>query len=845
MKSLSTRLALVISSVLLGLMTIAGLWVERQLTQIIHQEEINQAQVHAKTLLASLQTLMLNGQGTLAREWLDRMHGEEGIIDIGILRVDGREAFTDTSTVDEVNQYLGQPRFQRQPVLSHRRSITDKNLLEQAKRGTTVFDESVPNAMTVLMPIKADTACLSCHGYDASPLRGILKLSLSREASEERLNDMKLKLWFIAALLVLILAVAMWTALQFSVLRPVAILRAAIKRVGQGDLNAKLPVQWRDELGDVAIVFNQMQKELRAKEARIRSVMDNVIDAIIIIDQKGIIDSVNPMVTTVFGYSPQELLSMNVNMLMPEPYKSMHDRYLANYLETGKAKILGKPGIEVMGVRKDGSIFPLEIGLSEMKLDDNRRYFIGMARDITQRKEQMAAIEHQALHDALTDLPNRVLLSDRLQQAVLRAQRSGGQFALLLMDLDRFKEINDTLGHHFGDVVLKQVAHRMHSTLRESDTISRLGGDEFAVLLIRADAELAKQVALKLLHVLDLPFVIEGQTLHIGASIGIALFPDHGRDEVTLMRLADVAMYMAKRGNQGVAVYDPSKDEHTLRNLALVSELRHAINSEQLLLHYQPKIDVATGKVCGVEALVRWQHSKHGLMYPDEFIELAEQTGLIMPLTLWVLDKALTQTNEWRKAGIGLEMSVNMSVRNLQDGQFPERMAKIMESCKHECHLWLEITETAIMADQERAQEILAALHNMNIRLSIDDFGTGYSSLSYLKELPVDEVKIDRSFVMGMATNENDAVIVRSTIDLAHNIGLKVTAEGVEDAAIYSLLKELGCDFVQGYYISKPLPLAELAAWLPTSPWRQDISAENSALAPGSTIEGGPSKPPV
>ena len=819
MKSLGTRLALVISTVLFVLVMLTGLWLERQLVNIIYQEEVTQAEVHAKTLLASLQTLMLNGQGILARQWLDRMDRQQGIVDIDVLRINGQEAFSDLSTVEDVNRFLKRPRFQRQPAQPRNNPPPPKDLFDRATNGEVVFDQSVQNQITVLMPIHADTACLACHGYDRSALRGILRLSLSREDTAKRVDAMRNQLWAVGGILVLTLGLALWTALRFNVLRPIAVLRQAITRVGQGDRSAKLPVDWRDELGEVAIVFNRMQKNLHATETRIRSVMDNVMDAIITIDEQGVMESVNPAVIKMFGYSPVELIGKNISILMPEPYKSLHDGYIAEYLRSKRAKIIGKGAVEVVAMRKDGTVFPLEIGLSELHIDD-RLYFIGIGRDITQRKAQMLAIQHQALHDALTELPNRTLLSDRLQQAVLRTQRSGGQFALLIMDLDRFKEINDTLGHHYGDLMLKQVAKRMQISLRESDSIARLGGDEFAVLLSKSDAEQAAQIAQKLLSVLDAPFALEGQVLHIGASIGISLFPDHGQDPAALMRLADVAMYVAKRAQSGYALYDAAKDEHTLRNLALVGELRAAIEHQQLVVYYQPKLDVKTGKVTGVEALLRWHHPTHGLMQPEEFIELAEQTGLIMSLTMWVIGEGLRQAREWQQAGVDLDMAVNLSVRNLQDAQFLARVTTLVEVLGlRPGSFWLEITETAIMSDTARAQVNLIGLSKLGFKLSIDDFGTGYSSLAYLKQLPVNEVKIDKSFVLGMVDSDSSAAIVHSTIDLAHTIGLHVIAEGVEDEKTYRLLGALGCDAIQGNYISPPLPVADLMAWLQTSPW--------------------------
>ncbi len=451
--------------------------------------------------------------------------------------------------------------------------------------------------------------------------------------------------------------------------------------------------------------------------------------------------------------------------------------------------------------------------------------FDQMARKIeadNQRlQENRMLLEHQALHDVLTDLPNRALIEDRLQQAILSAKRQARSLALLIMDLDGFKEVNDTLGHHMGDLLLQQVALRLQNILRRSDTVARLGGDEFAVLLPAADAEKAILTARKVLDALKSPFPIHGHTLDISGSIGIALFPAHGADGTTLVRRADVAMYVAKRANTGFAIYDSEHDQHSMAQLALSGELSHAIENQQLAFYYQPKIDLKSGSVVSSEALVRWQHPQQGLIMPDKFIPLAERTGLIRSLTQWGLNAALRQCASWRETGLDLGVAVNLSVRNLPEPQLTENIARMLESwdVPAAC-LELEITESAIMTDPVRALNILTRLDAMGVRLAIDDFGTGYSSLSYLKKLPVDTIKIDKSFVMQMATDKNDEVIVRSTIDLAHNLGLRVVAEGVERHEAWEMLNELDCDMAQGYYISEALAPLELSAWFKDSPWR-------------------------
>lgn len=433
---------------------------------------------------------------------------------------------------------------------------------------------------------------------------------------------------------------------------------------------------------------------------------------------------------------------------------------------------------------------------------------------------QNARLVHQALHDELTDLPNRTLLYDRLDQELHHAHRDNRPLALFLMDLDRFKEVNDTLGHHFGDYLLQQVSHRVRDSLRETDTVARLGGDEFAVLLPDTDADAAIQCAEKLIAALDAAIPVSGMSLSIKSSLGIALYPQHGHDAETLLQHADVAMYAAKQHADSYRVYEQDEDPNSVRRLTLVSELRNAILTDQLVLHYQPKVNLRQQRTVGVEALVRWQHPKLGLLAPEEFIPIAEQNGLIGILTDWVLNAAAKQCQEWRDRGINLRVAVNLSAHSLHNLRLPDHIAGILESARlPPRHIDIELTESAMMSDLMRANDIFERLAQMGIRLAIDDFGTGMSSLSYLKRLPVNELKIDKSFVTDMADDENNAVIVRSIIDLAHNIGREVVAEGVENKDVLQLLEMLGCDTAQGFFISPPLAPAALETWLHDSPW--------------------------
>jgi diguanylate cyclase (GGDEF)-like protein len=413
------------------------------------------------------------------------------------------------------------------------------------------------------------------------------------------------------------------------------------------------------------------------------------------------------------------------------------------------------------------------------------------------------------------------VLFDALEKAIESARPQQTMVGLMLMDLDRFKEVNDTFGHHFGDLLLKQVAFRLENQRRAADLVARLGGDEFAVLIpVTADAHSMAITARRILNALEQPFVIDGQVLQVGASIGIALYPEHGTDARTLLRRADAAMYVAKQKQSGYSFHRQDEASHSAEQLALVVELRTAIESGELELYFQPKLHVRTGIMTRCEVLVRWNHPRRGVLAPVHFIPLAERTGLIRPLSDWLVDRVLEQCRDWHAAGAPIHVAVNVSAQSLLDQSLPGKVQAALDRTGVDPRfLKIEITESSIMADPAHALAILSMLQSMGVRLSIDDFGTGYSSLTHLRELPVDEIKIDKSFVMGMLANDADLAIVRTVIDLAHNLGKQVCAEGVEDEATWLKLRELGCDLAQGYWISRPVPAAELMAWLVRTSW--------------------------
>jgi len=528
----------------------------------------------------------------------------------------------------------------------------------------------------------------------------------------------------------------------------------------------------------------------------------------------------NPALERMLGYSAAELAELSV-----EEYT--HPDHLKACTQLFTELMAGRRDsyqIETRFRRKEsGWIWAQVAATLQRDSDGQPAYAVEMIEDISNRKAAEAALvrqaelnQHQALHDSLTGLANRTLFGDRIQQAIAAAARSGKPLAVLVMDLDRFKEINDSLGHHLGDALLQELGNRLKDVIRASDTAARLGGDEFGLLLPEQSSPAdVIPVIERIREAVEEPIVLQGLPLVVEASIGVAFFPSDGHDEETLLQRADVAMYMAKEGNSSHAFYDSRADSFDPARLTLVGELRRGIEQRELVLYYQPKANLASGEVTSVEALLRWNHPERGLVMPDDFIPLAQQTGLIRPLTLYVVDEALRQCRSWQADGLSLAIAVNLSARNLLDVGFPEQVQRLLEKWVVDASLLeFEITESTMLVDPLRAKLVLDKLSSLGIRLAIDDFGTGYSSLAYLKRLPIQEIKIDRSFVSNMISNEDDATIVRSTIELGRNLGLEVVAEGVESQEIWDRISSLGCTTAQGYYLSRPMPAEDVRDWL-------------------------------
>ena len=520
--------------------------------------------------------------------------------------------------------------------------------------------------------------------------------------------------------------------------------------------------------------------------------------------------SVNQGFTRITGRRAEEAVGATPAVLRFAPESAAVLASLDGYVARGEAF-----EAEVAALRADGSAYALELHLMPVTREAGKPgHWICILRDVSDRKAHLDALQHQALHDALTGLPNRVLLHDRLEQAILTLRRSSAPFALLFLDLDGFKEINDTFGHHTGDLLLAKVGTRLRLELRATDTIARLGGDEFAVILIGTEqAPDAERIAAKLLAALERPFHVEEHKLVVGASIGIVNCPEHGTDPTTLMRRADVAMYAAKNAHTGLMTYSPEQDVHSPARLQLVTELRASIDDEHLVLHYQPELEVANGRVNRVEALLRWRRADGGLLLPGEFLPLVETSEVTDRIARWVLQTAVRDCRQWQTAGLDLGVSINLSPHNLRDPGLTDYVAGVLrEHGLDPARLTLEITESGILS--EAAAATFHKLRDVGVGLSIDDFGTGYSSLVHLKHLPFTELKVDRSFTQDMLANVHDAAIVRSTIELGHELGRRIVAEGVESHEVLDKLREYRCDYVQGYFVSPPLEKGAFTTWL-------------------------------
>lgn len=564
------------------------------------------------------------------------------------------------------------------------------------------------------------------------------------------------------------------------------------------------------------------EEALRESEARHFAVVNLAFDAIVTMTSDGNIEAFNEEAENVFGYETAEVVGQPVTVLMPERFREKHRAGLSHYLKGGASRFIGQRRIELTGQRKDGVEFPLELSLAEVRGGGNP-LFTAILRDITERKRAEERLRYQAFHDSLTNLANRQLFVDRLERALARAERLESIVAVLFMDLDNFKNVNDSLGHEVGDQLLVAIAERFKSCLRPEDMLARFGGDELVILLEDVESPTdAGRVAERIIEELRKPFYLNGHEIFTSASIGISVRDSADVSVNEMLRNADTAMYHAKRKDSGSsAMFEPAMHIRILRRLKLEQDLRQAVARGQFKLHYQPLVDIKSGGIIGTEALVRWEHPERGLLSPNEFIPVAEETGLIVPLGKWVLAEACRQACAWRSEfATPLKMNVNLSVRQFQHPDLVEDVAEVLRRTALEpACLSLEITESMAMVEPERTAAMLRELRELGLRLAIDDFGTGHSSLAYLiRQFRMDILKIDRSFIGEVANDPEYKTITSGIVGMARSLNLEVIAEGIETAEQYELLQSMGCDTGQGYFFSRPLPGEALSALLSRNP---------------------------
>lgn len=804
-RSLGTRVALLISGVLLGLMLLASAWIDKELMQGIQQEEIVHAEDQARALLTSFRTLMLNGNGNLARQWLDNLRGSNGIAEVEMLRRDGVRAFYDINTLNQVNHYLEKERFRRRATAQPKSELVgiSQEVIEAALREKKIkFDVRGLKSVAVVLPIPFDEDCGLCHGYEESSIRGVFAITIARGTAESRVESMHQQLWLITSLLIVVLGLSLWMVLRRHVIFPVRVLHQAIHRAAEGDRAAMLSVMRDDELGELAKAFNRMQNLLLASEARIRAVMDNVVDGIVITNKQQIIETLNPSVSRIFGYSPDELLGQSIYLLLSDEKRLGSVELTLQELFSGSEVSLHGISREEAGRRKNGAMFDVELTISEMSIGGND-YYIFNLRDITRRTEQTAALRHQAMHDALTGLPNRSLLYDRLEQAISSSQREKRPFALMLLDLDRFKPINDHYGHHVGDMVLQHVGVQIQAILRKTDTLARLGGDEFSVLLPGTGVEAACEMVEKVLQAVGTPLQLEANELNVGGSIGLAMYPEHALDVQALLRCADAAMYEAKRLGDGYRLYVPGLDLFGMDHGIMAESFGRALDSGSLEMIFQPQLDLKTNRARGFELIPRWQYAPDNHFLGEELLRFAAKHDMAMPLIRWCLDyiARVYQSATWQNTAC--KMAFNMSASVVRDPSFMSGMSMFLTRYPGIQEIFvLEISESSYMDDPFVLNECLLELKRLGLTLCLDHYGIGGSPLMNLLQMPISEIKIDESYVQSMVADGPSRMAVRAMIDLGHGLGLRVVAAGANTPELLDYLTAYGCDLVQGGAVS-------------------------------------------
>lgn len=907
---LSFWLPLSISLCLIAFGAIA-LWIQMQdqRTTLLQQER-ERAELAANTLLYSLETLMLAGDGYLARDWLNRIAQTPDIETVQVVRANGDEAFRDLTTIQKINAFLGQQRFQRHPSPSRKITDISPNQLANAISGNSVhIGDFTENYLTHLLPIRLHAQCRTCHGTQQQPIIAILRLTTNLNSAKQRIERIVSRDLIMNLATILAVSLLLYILVFHWVIAPIKKLSAAVKRITTGAMDTQIDISHNDELGMLGLAMNEMAISLRQTMVSrnfVNSITESMLNALFVLDQDGIIKAVNPAACKLLEYKKDELIGQPINKILAinsqlenfcgglEHNQEVHEieqgflsrngieipvlissgpiqgmqgsrvcvaQSLSEYRRIEHAMQLSHQGLlevvmkhhtGIMVANLAGQVLfanpaarallgqelkrlpksivdPLSTqrineidiikdqqrqGVAKLNVTEidweNQRAFLVILDDVTERKIAEANMVHMVYHDALTGLPNRIMFVDCVTQALTRNLMNKETLAVLCLDIDRFKAINDTLGHTCGDELLQEVAARLQDAVRKGDTVARMGSDEFTVLLesikLGIDIEF---IVRKIFRAFNAPFHIQDHTLYVTFSIGISLFPDDSNDPELLIKYADTAMHHAKeQGNNQICTYQVDFSDRIATRLLLERQLREALEQGQFSVFYQPQINMENGKLIGLEALLRWHHPKDGLVSIGPFVSVLEDTGLIIPVGAWVLEETCQQLRLWQDAGLQVvPVSVNLSALQLKNCD----IIATVESCLVGYDipgnlLGLEITESAIMTNMNEAISLLSLLSEQGIVLSIDDFGTGYSSLSVLRQLPVQIVKLDRSFVQEITYRQQDAALAAAVIAMAHGLGKQVVAEGIETKEQQALLMREHCDYGQGYLFGRPMP---------------------------------------
>lgn len=820
---LETKLHLLLMTSILVILTTAQFWIQDKFHEQAKYEAEKRAHTIADGVINGLNMLMINGaisNPDNRRLFIGKMDDTAGIKELRIVRA------------DQVKKQFGEGLPEEQP-----KDELDKLVLATGKEEfREITDKNGKKELRVVVPFIASssfrgTNCLSCHHVEENSVNGVASIVIDMEEEGNFIDNLSILLWTGQLGIQVVLFITIALVMGSMVFRPLNRMEATVQRIlRERNMGTSAYPTSHDTLDVLSMELNNLFASLTNLDTKgqmtlLNKMFEYTNEGIIITNINGIIEAVNQTFTDITGYTADESIGMNPRMLQ----SGKHDKEF--YRELWKSLIEnGQWQGEIWNKRKNGEIYPEWLSISSIKNEGGRiTHYIAMFSDISIRKQHEEIISYQAYHDALTGLPNRVLFFEKLTAALSYAVSTKQMLAVLFIDLDRFKVINDTLGHEIGDRLLQDVASRLKGCIDENDTLARMGGDEFTVLLTKtSNIEEIILIVEKIINSLKPVFLsANGQELYITPSIGISIYPTDGKDAQTLLKNADTAMYRAKEhGRNNYQLFTPSMNVKAFERLLLENNLRQALNKEQFLLYYQPQIDTNTGRITGIEALLRWNHAEMGIVYPDEFISLAEETGLILPISEWVMKNACMQNKQLQDMGFEpVVMSINLSALQFRQKNLVTLLDNVLkESGLDPSYLELEITETIAMQDVEHSIGMLKELRQLGVRIAIDDFGTGYSSLNYLKLFPIDKLKIDQSFVKDITTNMDSASIVTAIIAIAHNLKLKVIAEGVETEEQFAFLQKHQCEKVQGYYFYRALPPEELIKVLKNNKYPDNIA---------------------